>query len=262
MQTLDADGDINLTSADKATIQSADSLELKSTASTTTVSARQELDLTSTAGDVDINSGGNGIVDIDGASGVEIDSVANDVDITAAVNLTNSATAGSITNTAGQDINNTAGRNYNVTSTNYNNNSDVITLGKTDGSSTVILPGLKGSSEEAFVTVKSDGTIAKSSFSVNDVKDALQKFDEGINQVGAMSMAVSALPNLTNGDKKYGCGVGTGVMGSAWAGAAGCVVKVTNSIWVNGAVSYSPGVKTEFSETSNFAGRLGAFWQF
>ena len=107
-----------------------------------------------------------------------------------------------------------------------------------------------------------DGTLSKSSFSVNDVKDALEKVDEGINQVGAMSMAVSALPNLTSGDKKYGCGVGTGVMGSQWAGAAGCVAKVSNNIWVNGALSYSPGVKTEFGDTSSFAGRLGAFWQF
>ena len=51
----------------------------------------------------------------------------------------------------------------------------------------------------------------------------------------------------------YGC------VGSQWAGAAGCVAKVTNSIWVNAAVSYAPGVKTEFSDTASFAGRLGAF---
>ena len=77
--------------------------------------------------------------------------------------------------------------------------------------------------DDGFVTVNANGVVSRSSFSVNDVKDALQKVDEGINQVGAMSMAVSALPNLTSGDKKYGCGVGTGVMGSQWAGAAGCV---------------------------------------
>ena len=105
------------------------------------------------------------------------------------------------------------------------------------------------------MTVQPDGVIAKSTFSVNDVKDALQKVDEGINQVGAMSMAVSALPNLTNGDKKWmwcwhRCN------GKRLGRSCGCVVKVSKSIWVNGAMSYSPGVKTEFGETSSFAGRL------
>ena len=110
--------------------------------------------------------------------------------------------------------------------------------------------------------MRPDGSLSQSSFTVKDVKDALSKVDDGINQVGAMSMAVSALPNFTSGEKKYGCGVGTGVMGSAWAGAAGCVAKVGSNIWVNGAVSYAPGVETEFGSTSSFAGRLGAFWAF
>ena len=61
------------------------------------------MNLTSTAGNVDIDSGA--IVDIDGATGVQINSTANDVDITAAVNLTNTSTTGSITNAAGTDIN-------------------------------------------------------------------------------------------------------------------------------------------------------------
>ena len=90
----------------------------------------------------------------------------------------------------------------------------------------------------------------------------MKKVDDGINRIGAMSMAVSALPNFTSGEKKYGCGVGTGVMGSAWAGAAGCVAKVNTNIWVNAALSYSPSVKTSFGETASFAGRLGAFWAF
>ena len=104
--------------------------------------------------------------------------------------------------------------------------------------------------------------MARTDFSVDDVKTALEKVHEGINQVGAMSMAVSALPNMTSGDKKYGCGVGTGVMGSKWAGAVGCVAKVGTNVWVNGALTYSPSVETEFGSTGKVAGRLGAFWQF
>ena len=51
-------------------------------------------------------------------------------------------------------------------------------------------------------------------------------------------------------------------MGSQWAGAAGCVAKVGVNVWVNGALTYSPNVTTEFGSTGSVAGRLGAFWQF
>ena len=88
----------------------------------------------------------------------------------------------------------TAARNFDVNSVNTNINSSRITLGATNGTSTVVLPGLKGTNE-GFVTVHADGTVNRSSFSVM-MKDALQKVGDGINQVGAMAMAVSAIPNL------------------------------------------------------------------
>ena len=212
-----------------------------------------ELDLSADAANVDINAATTVTIDsatttaITGGTGVTIGSTANDVSISGA-----------------RDVNNTAVRNYNITSAETNINSSKITIGKTDGSSAVVLPGLArtGTTENGFVTVTPDGTLARSSFSVNDVQDALKKVDDGINQIGAMSMAVSALPNFTSGEKKYGCGVGTGVMGNAWAGAAGCVVKVKSNIWVNAAVSYAPGVETEFGSTASLAGRMGAFWAF
>ena len=50
-------------------------------------------------------------------------------------------------------------------------------------------------------------------------------------------------------------------MGKQFVGALGCVVKVSNNIWVNAAGVYSPSVRTEFGDTADFAGRLG-LWQF
>jgi carbonic anhydrase/acetyltransferase-like protein (isoleucine patch superfamily) len=46
------------------------------------------------------------------------------------------------------------------------------------------------------------------------------------------------------------------------AGAVGCVGKVASSIWVNGALSFTPSVSTEFGTTPSVGGRLGVFFQF
>jgi len=137
-----------------------------------------------------------------------------------------------------------------------------ITLGAADGSSTVTIPGIASPGGQRFVTTDSSGRVGYSANTVNDYTSALEQVSNQVSAAGAVAAALSSIPNLTNGSNRYGCGVGTGVYGSAWAGAAGCVAKVSNSVWVNGALSFTPSITTAFGSTPSVAGRLGVFWQF
>ena len=132
----------------------------------------------------------------------------------------------------------------------------------------VTIPGLAMSrrpsaSTDQFTTVDPmSGNLNSTPFTVGDVANALSKVDDQISSIGAMAAALSAIPNITTGTKKLGCGIGTGVFGGTWAGAAGCVAKIGANVWVNGAVSYTPSVSTAFSDTSSVGARLGLFFQF
>jgi hypothetical protein len=138
-----------------------------------------------------------------------------------------------------------------------------ITLGAADGSSTVTIPGIASpGGDQRFVTTNSSGQLGYSAYTVNDYTNALQQVTSQISSAGAVAAALSAIPNLTTGSSRYGCGLGTGVFGSAWAGAAGCAAKVSNNVWVNGALSFTPSISTAFGSTPSVAGRLGVFWQF
>ena len=138
-----------------------------------------------------------------------------------------------------------------------------ITLGAADGSSTVTIPGIATpAGGQRFVTTDSSGRIGYSPNTINDYTSALQQVSNQVSSAGAVAAALSSIPNLTNGSSRYGCGVGTGAFGSAWAGAAGCVAKVSNNVWVNGALSFTPAITTAFGSTPTVAGRLGVFWQF
>ena len=86
--------------------------------------------------------------------------------------------------------------------------------------------------------------------------------DEQVGAVGAMAAALTAIPAITTDGKTVACGVGTGAFGSSWAGALGCVGKVADSVWVNGALSFTPSISTEFGSTASVGGRLGVFFQF
>jgi len=141
-------------------------------------------------------------------------------------------------------------------------NGSQITLGAANGSSTVTVPGLATGGKTKFVTANGNGTLATSKYSVNDYESALRSVDNAISSVGAMAAALSSVPNLTTNDNQYGCGAGTGVFGSAWAGAVGCVAKVGDKVWVNLAGSYTPAVDTKFGSTPTVAGRFGVFYQF
>lgn len=137
-----------------------------------------------------------------------------------------------------------------------------ITIGAANGSSVVTIPGLATGGEDRFLTVNSNGTLGTSRYSINDYTSALRAVDNQVGSVGAMAAALTAIPAITTDGKTVACGVGTGAFGSSWAGAVGCVGKVASSVWVNGALSFTPSVSTEFGSTASVGGRLGLFFQF
>ena len=168
------------------------------------------------------------------------------------------ANTGNFTNSGTATIggNTTIGGNLGVTG-------KQITLGAADGTSTVTIPGIASAGGgQRFVTADSAGNLSASQYTVNDYNNALQQVEDQVSQVGAIAAALTAIPNLTSGSSKYGCGIGTGGFGSSWAGAVGCVAKLGQNVWVNGALSYSPSVSTAFGSTPSVAGRLGVFFQF
>ena len=127
-----------------------------------------------------------------------------------------------------------------------------------------------------FTTVDNQGNLGTSSFSVGDVlssfdringrlnniESALGTVNSQIQNVGAIAAALSAIPNLTTDNQRYGCGVGAGGYGSGWAGAAGCAAKIGNHTWVNGALAFTNTLDSGFGSTPSVAGRIGLFYQW
>jgi hypothetical protein len=245
-------------------------------------------------GEVTINSAGN--IRNTASDGFSVDAI-NDISLGAGGTVEISGndevsinSSGDINNTALNDIRLNSGRNVEVIAPNGSitlragTNSGTLTLtdqsatlaapdvvlGAANGSSTVSIPGLSGSNDTEILTIDPNGVVGRTPFTsitkleskVNDVEKSLREVDSAVESIGAMALAVSAIPNLTSGDKKYGCGLGTGVFGSKWAGAAGCVAKVNQDIWINAAITYTPGVSTDYYSTPSVGGRLGAFFQF
>jgi hypothetical protein len=127
-----------------------------------------------------------------------------------------------------------------------------------------------------FTTVDNQGNLGTTSFSVGDVlnrfdiingrlnniEGALGKVNNQIENVGALAAALTAIPNLTTDNQRYGCGIGVGGYGSGWAGAAGCAAKIGNQFWLNGALAVSSSVDTGFASTPSVAGRIGLYYQW
>jgi hypothetical protein len=127
-----------------------------------------------------------------------------------------------------------------------------------------------------FTTVDNQGNLGTSSFSVgnvlssfdmingrlNNIESALGTVNSQIKNVGAIAAALSAIPNLTTDNQRYGCGVGAGGYGSGWAGAAGCAAKIGNHMWVNGALAFTNSLDSGYGSTPSVAGRIGLFYQW
>ena len=185
-------------------------------------------------------------------------------------NIINNATVGGSLGVVGNAIvgNNLAvGGNTNLAGTlNVAGNAALsgqqITLGAANGSSVVTVPGLSTFGPQRFVTSDFAGNLSTSPFSVSQYTQGLQAVEGQVSSVGAMAAALTAIPNITIDNKTFGCGIGTGAFGSSWAGALGCVGKVSKNVWINGALSFTPSVTTAFATTPSVGGRLGIYFQF
>mgnify|MGYP003343843056 FL=1 len=137
--------------------------------------------------------------------------------------------------------------------------------------------------ELRLTTVDNEGNLGTTDFSVNTltqtlanvngsmramnqslarINNALETVNQQIMNVGALSAALSSIPNLTTADQNYGCGIGTGVYGSGLAGSAGCVARVSERVWVNAAIAVTRYNDSGYGSTPSLAGRFGVFFQW
>ncbi|MFL0793575.1 MAG: YadA-like family protein, partial [Prochlorococcus sp.] len=132
----------------------------------------------------------------------------------------------------------------------------------------VTMPSLSGSGT-AMIGANSDGTLQRSSVSMNQVETVVLKkvpklesaargLGQAVESSGAIASAMSAIPEVSlQEDEPVRCGVGTGGYGSQYAFSAGCAVRVGDRLHLNGALAYTPSVDYEYGSTPTVAGRLG-----
>lgn len=128
----------------------------------------------------------------------------------------------------------------------------------------VTVPNLSGKGS-GVVSADSDGTLRRLAISGQKLERAIPRLEsaarslgQAIQGAGAISAAMSAVPELTlQEDEPLRCGFGTGGYGSQYAVAAGCAARISKRVHVNGALSYAPPVDYAYGQTSPVAGRVG-----
>ena len=85
--------------------------------------------------------------------------------------------------------------------------------------------------------------------------------EQSINNVGAMSAALTGLPTVPT-DTKIACGLGTGTHGGDFAFSGGCASKLNKNLSINYAASTSmPGQEYAGDFVDQFSARAGFVWQ-
>jgi hypothetical protein len=85
--------------------------------------------------------------------------------------------------------------------------------------------------------------------------------EQSINNVGAMSAALTGLPTVPN-NTTFTCGLGTGTHGGDFAFSGGCASKVNEKLSVNYAASISmPGQEYAGDFEDQFSARAGFVWR-
>ena len=85
--------------------------------------------------------------------------------------------------------------------------------------------------------------------------------EQSINNVGALSAALSGLPTVPT-DSKIACGLGTGTHGGNIAFSGGCASKVNEKIAFNAAASFVPGQEYQGNFEDTFSARAGFLFKF
>ena len=140
-----------------------------------------------------------------------------------------------------------------------------VVLGTT--SSSLVVPSLGASGKFAgrssqqgqtrVVTTDGSGNLG-TSFNPKLMEQSVSDIARATQTSAAIAAAFSAVPSMTqlNGEPAR-CGFGTGGFGSQYAIAGGCAVKISESFFLNGALSYAPSIDYNFGSTPSVAGRLG-----
>jgi len=107
------------------------------------------------------------------------------------------------------------------------------------------------------VTTDGSGNLG-TSFNPKLMEQSVSDIARATQTSAAIAAAFSAVPSMTqlNGEPAR-CGFGTGGFGSQYAIAGGCAVKISESFFLNGALSYAPSIDYNFGSTPSVAGRLG-----
>jgi len=121
----------------------------------------------------------------------------------------------------------------------------------------------------ALVAANGDGTLQRSSVSLNQIDQAVNTtipklesaalgLGQAVQSAGAIAAAMSAIPQVSlQDDEPARCGVGTGGWGSQYAISAGCALRVADRVHLNGAIAYTPSVDYQYGSTPSVAGRVG-----
>ena len=140
-----------------------------------------------------------------------------------------------------------------------------VVLGTT--TSSVVIPSLGGSGKFAgrasqqgstrVVTTDASGNLG-TSFNPKLMEQSISDIARATQSSAAIAAAFSSVPSMTqlNGEPAR-CGFGTGGFGSQYAIAGGCAVKISESFFLNGALSYTPSINYNFGDTPSVAGRIG-----
>ena len=85
--------------------------------------------------------------------------------------------------------------------------------------------------------------------------------EQSINNVGALSAALTGLPNVPT-ETTLSCGVGTGTHGGDFALSGGCASKINENLSVNYAASViMPGQEYAGDFADSFSARAGFVWK-
>jgi len=92
-----------------------------------------------------------------------------------------------------------------------------------------------------------------------DLDKGFRGLAAGINSMGAMTAAMSALPTYVGSQDEWGrCGVGGGgIGGGVGAAAFGCAVRIGDRMHLNGAMAIGPSQDYDAGTTSPLTGRIG-----
>ena len=94
-----------------------------------------------------------------------------------------------------------------------------------------------------------------------DVEKSIKDVEHSINNVGALSAALTGLPTVPT-DTTLACGLGTGTYGGDFAFSGGCASKVNEKLSINYAASMTmPGQDYAGKFEDKFSARAGFVWK-